>query len=42
MGDEGRFEPNRFSAINKLDNEDNETDGDDDDYEVNEEETKVN
>jgi small subunit ribosomal protein S6 len=42
MGDEGRFEPNRFSAINKLDDEDNETDGDDDDYEVNEEETKVN
>nr|AFK45025.1 unknown [Medicago truncatula] len=37
MGDEGRFEPNRFSVINKDDGEDSDTDGDDDEYEVNEE-----
>ncbi|KAK2397931.1 Translation elongation factor EF1B/ribosomal protein S6 family protein [Trifolium repens] len=42
MGDEGRFQPNRFSAINRPDDEDSDTDGDDDEYEVNEEETKVN
>jgi small subunit ribosomal protein S6 len=43
MGDEGRFELNRFSEINRPDGEDSDTDGDDDDeYEVNEEVNKVN
>jgi len=42
MGDEGRIELNRFSEINKLDSEDNDTDGGDDEYEMNEEENIVN